>query len=238
MRWSRVSFCVLSLSFVLGAAGCGSSGYSGSDGSDALTMTFIGLTGEGLEQEDFVGTTSADVDVCPTICAFTGLFEDVETETFTTTRANAIFVNNGTANIRLDSYTVSIPDSGLPSRTVEMSAILPGGVCSNSTRQCGVDSDCAGLGICIHDETAIEILLFDFTDKLLIKGDAECPEPVIIDGVPFITQGTVIPITLQTNITFSGSDESGERFTVTAGLAADFFDANNCDSSGGGGEGE
>ena len=60
----------------------------------------------------------------------------------------------------------------------------------------------------------------------------------IIDGIPVILPGTVIPQTFQTNITFSGSDESGERFTVDAGLAADFFDANNCDTSGGEGEGE
>ena len=34
---------------------------------------------------------------------------------------------------------------------------------------------------------------------------------------------------------FSGSDASGERFTIKTGLVGGFFDANNCSSSGGGG---
>jgi hypothetical protein len=223
----------------VGAVGCGSSGFSGSDGSDQLTMSFQGFSSEGLAQEDFVGNTSADVDVCPTICAFTGIFENIEFETFTSTRAIAMFVNQGFADIRLDRYTVSIPGSGLPSRTVETSAILPGGTCSNSpSTHCAGDGDCGIGGQCIHEEVGIEILLFDFSDKVLMVGDAECPQLALVDGIPVILPGTVVPQTFQTNVTFSGSDESGERFTVDAGLAADFFDANNCDSSGGGGEGE
>jgi hypothetical protein len=209
--------------------GCGSSGYDGPGGTDSLTMSFQGFTGEGLEQQDFVGNTSADVDVCPTICAFTGLFEDVEFETFTATRANALFVNNGTADIRLDRYTVSIPGSDLPSRTVETAAIIPGGRCDDSpTQHCGSDSDCGVTGNCVHQEVAVEILLYDFSDKLLIRGDAQCPQLALVDGLPVILPGTVLPQTFQTDVTFSGSDESGERFTVSAGLAADFFDANNC----------
>jgi hypothetical protein len=229
MRWLRVSFCALSLTLVLGAVGCGSSGFDGAGGTDDLTMSFQGFTGEGIEQEDFVGNTSADVDVCPTICSFTGFFEDVEFETFTSTRANAQFVNNGTADIRFDRYTVSIPGSGLPSRTVQTAVIIPGGRCDDSpTRHCGFDSDCGPDGTCTHDEVAVEVLLFDFSDKVLIIGDAQCPQLALVDGLPVILPGTVIPQTYQTNVTFSGSDETGERFTVTAGLVADFFDANNC----------
>jgi hypothetical protein len=192
-------------------------------------MSFQGFTGEGLEQQDFVGNTSADVDVCPTICAFTGLFEDVEFEIFTATRANAVFVNNGTADIRLDRYTVSIPGSDLPSRTVETAAIIPGGRCDDApSTQCGVDADCGLDSTCEHEPVAVEILLYDFSDKLLILGDAQCPELALVDGLPVILPGTVLPQTYQTDVTFSGSDESGERFNVSAGLAADFFDANNC----------
>ena len=33
MRWSRVSYCALSLTLVLGAVGCGSSGFDGPDGT-------------------------------------------------------------------------------------------------------------------------------------------------------------------------------------------------------------
>jgi hypothetical protein len=121
---------------------------------------------------------------------------------------------------------------------VQTSVILPGGVCEGTTTQCGDDADCGLDSVCNHEESAVEILLFDFQDKVLVIGDATCPEPIIVDGVPFITPGTVIPQTFQVNVTFSGSDESGERFTVQGGLAADVFDANNCDASGGGGEGE
>ena len=44
MWWTRVSFCALSLTFVLGAVGCGSSGFRGQGSSDSLTMSFQGLS--------------------------------------------------------------------------------------------------------------------------------------------------------------------------------------------------
>ncbi len=234
MWWSRVSSCALSLILVLGAVGCGSSGFDGQSGSDALTMSFLGFTGEGIDQQDAVGNTSADVDVCPTICDFgvDGIFGDEVFEIFTQTRANAVFVNNGTADILLDRYTVSIPGSDLPTRTVTTAALLPGGRCSNSpTTHCGLDNDCGLLATCDQTVTAVEILLYDFVDKQLIVGDQVCPSVDPRTGLP--TPGTVIPQTLQTNVTFSGSDETGERFTVRAGIVAGFFDANNCDAGSG-----
>jgi len=239
MWWSRVSTCALSLTFVLGALGCGSSGFDGQNNDDALTMSFIAFSGEGIDQQDSIGSTSAEVDVCPTICDFGegGIFGDETFEAFTQTSANALFVNNGFADILLDQYTVSIPGSGIPPRTVHTAALLIGGRCSNSpTQHCSLDNDCsiAGiLGTCNQTQTAVEILLFDFTDKQLIasgpKGDRMCPG-VDMQGNP--TPGNIIPQTLQTNVTFSGSDESGKRFTVKTGLVAGFFDANNCGSTG------
>jgi hypothetical protein len=196
-------------------------------------MSFQGFTGDGIDQQDTVGNTSADVDVCPTICDFGegGIFGDETFEAFTQTRANALFINNGTADILLDRYTVSIPGSGIPDRTVNVAALLLGGRCSNSpTTHCGLDSDC-GLAVnCDQTETSVEILLYDFIDKQLIVGDGRCPgvDPETGNPIP----GNVVPQTLQTNVTFSGSDESGERFTVKAGLVAGFFDANNCGGTG------
>lgn len=229
MRWLPVSTCVVSLTGLLVLASCGSSGFDTAGGTDSLTMQFLGFSGENLEQQDFVGNTSADVDVCPSICAISGDLIDIEFEEFTETHANAVFMNMGASPILLDRYTVSIPGSGIPDLTVNTSAILPGGQCSNSTRQCGSDRDCLG-GLCQHVETSVEILLYSFVTKELIRGDKECPK---LDPINFIIiPGTVTPVTYQTNVTFSGSDASGERFTIRTGLVGGFFDANNCEDSG------
>jgi len=232
MRWLPVTTCVLSLGSVLAFAGCGSSGFDTTGGTDSLTMQFLGFTGEGLEQEDFVGNTSADVDVCASICSIGGDLIDIEFESFTQTSANAVFMNMGFSPILLDKYIVSIPGSGIPDQTVVTSALLPGGTCGNSaSTQCGQNSDC-GIGTCQHVETPVEILLFSFVTKELIKGDKECPRIDFDGGV--LIPGNVTPVTYQTNVTFSGSDASGERFTIKTGLVAGFFDANNCSASGGG----
>lgn len=231
MRWSRVSCCALSLTFVLGALGCGSSGFDNSNGTDALTMSFIQFNDDDITQQDTVFTGGAQVDVCPTICDFgvDGIFGDEVFEEFTETFANAVFQNNGTADILLDTYTVTILGSNIPSRTTTMAALLPGGRCSNSpTTHCGLDNDC-GLGaICNQAETPVAISLFNFTDKALLVGDSVCPGVDPLTGLP--TPGNVLPQTYQVNVTFSGSDESGERFTVKTGLSGSFFDANNCDA--------
>jgi hypothetical protein len=231
--WSRVSFCVLSLTLVLGAVGCGSSGFNGQSDS-SLTMTFQGFTGEGLVQQDFVGNTSADVDVCQSICSIGGDLVDVTFETFTSTRAFAQFVNNGTADIILDKYVVSIPGTAIPPRTVQTAAIIQAGRCSNSpTTHCGLDNQCGFGNTCVQTVTDIEVLLYDFTTKELVRGDQKCPRLDPIDLV--VIPGDVTPITYQTNVTFYGSDESGNGFNFRTGLVADFFDANNCNTNGAGG---
>ena len=234
MRWLPVTTCVLSLAGVLAFAGCGGSGFDTSGGTDNLTMQFLGFTGEGIEQEDFVGNTSADVDICASICALGGDLVDIEFESFTQTSANAIFMNMGASPILLDKYTVQIPGSGIPDQTVVTSALLPGGTCSNSpSTQCGGDRDCGALGSCEHVETPVEILLYSFVTKELVRGDKRCPQLDPIDFV--IIPGNITPVTYQTNVIFSGSDATGERFTIKTGLVGGFFDANNCSASGGGG---
>lgn len=237
MWWSRVSYCVLSLIFVLGAAGCGSSGFQGQSGDDALTMSFQGFTDEGITQQDTVGNTSANVDVCQDICSIGAgfLIGQVVFETFTPTSANAIFVNNGTADILLDQYTVSTPGLGVPARTVSADVLLPGGRCTGSpTTQCGFDSQCGLVGPCDHAQTMVQVLLYSLVEKELIVGDQTCP---LLDTTttPFtVIPGDVTPQTHQTKITFHGSDETGKGFTVNAGLVGTFSDAINCTASGGG----
>jgi hypothetical protein len=225
-------FCAL-----IGLAGCGSAGFDG-DSTDELTMTFLGFTGEGIEQQDFVGNTSADVDVCPTICEFgeDGIFGDETFEQFTQTRAFAQFVNNGTADIRLESYKVSVPGSGIPPLTTNINIIMPGGRCSNApNQQCGLDTDCGFAADCVHEQVDVEILLYSFQFKELIRDDGGAPGDVMCPGVDprngLPIPGNVVPQTLQTDVSFSASDSTGERFNVKAGLVAGFFDANNCDDA-------
>lgn len=233
MWWLTKGCAVLGTCGLLALAGCGSSGYDGA-GTDGLTMQFIGFSGENIDQQDLVGTTSADVDVCPSLCALSGDLFDIEFEVFTQTRANAVFMNMGASDILLDRYTVSIPGSGVPARTANIAATLPGGTCSNNGQPCGDNTPCGVLGICEHVETPVEVMLFDFVTKELVRGDGTCPSIDFNTGE--IIEGTVVPQTFQTNVTFSGSDASGERFTIKAGLVAGFFDANNCEDGGGGDE--
>lgn len=231
MSWSRVSYCALSLILVLGAVGCGSSGFAGGD-TDELTLNFMGFTGEGIVQADLVGTTTADVDVCPTVCTVGDIFTDFEIEEFTSTRAFAMFLNVGFADMLLSKYTVSNPGSGLPDRIVETAVIIPSGRCSNNpAAHCSSNADC-GADTCDQTETPIEILLFDFIDKDLLVDPGPCdtidPETLLV------TPGNVIPRRFQTNVTFFASDETGESFTIRTGLSGQFADFNNCEASTGG----
>ncbi len=235
MWWLRVSYCALSLTCALAVASCGSSGFSGTNqsggsGEDALTLSFQGFNGNNITQEDTVGNTSASVDVCQTFCNVGGALVDIELENFTETYANAVFVNMGFADILLDQYTVSIPETGIPSRTVNSSVLVPGGRCGTLPNQhCGLDTDCPSMDTCDHVQVAVQILLYTFMDKELLVGDEMCPMLDFSDpNNPVLVPGTVIPRTRQTNVTFRGSDESGKRFKINTGLVGSFFDANNC----------
>ena len=242
MWWSRVSICALSLTCALGAAGCGSSGFAGQGSSDSLTMSFQGFSGEGIKQQDTIGNTFADVDVCQDICAISGsiLVPTVQLENFTPTSANALFINRGFADSLIDRYTfdyLSPPDLPIPSKTVQTGVLLPGGTCTNlPSRHCGNDGDCGIAGPCNHVEVPVQVLLYDFVTKaLLIPAGQNCPMLGEDDqGNLIIIPGDVTPISFQTNVTFFGSDETGKRFTVKTGLLGSFSDANNCTANGSG----
>src|SRR6185436_9680620 len=119
MRWlSGMGLLLLGMVLVLG--GCGGSS------EDETILAFQGFTDENVGQSDAVGSTSADVDVCQGLC---GTFDNPTAEPFTQTRVGAIFVNRGKADITIDSYTVSVPDSGVPDETFSVTARINGGRC-------------------------------------------------------------------------------------------------------------
>jgi hypothetical protein len=205
-------------------AGCGTAG-TYAQGQDGLTMAFSGFDGVGIVQADFVTDTAAQVDVCEGLCRNGDIFIDdgtvvegeITREEFTSTFVNALFTNRGKADIVLDSYTLNVADSGVPGATRRISARLPGGRCDGGDpqRQCSDHIDCGGLGTCAHTTTPVTILLYDFDFKT--RGQQ--------GTCPFDIQD----ITLNADLTFTGSDESGQRFTVNTNYVSTFANFVNCD---------
>jgi hypothetical protein len=207
---------MLLLAVALAAGSCGGSG------GDDLVLAFQGFSNEGITQADAVGANTADVDVCQGVCV-SG--DAVTAEPFTQTRVNALFVNRGKADIVIDSYTVSVPDSGVPDQTFSVSARIAGGRCATDQQeQCAFDDEC-GLGVtCRHQESSVELLLYDFTFKSLVV-DGQCPS----FEDPF---GSVISHTRDVFITFRGVDESDENFTVRAAYQTTFDNFGACSAAG------
>jgi hypothetical protein len=230
MRWFS-GWCALVLSAVIAFAGCGDD-----RGEDDLVLAFQGFTGEIAEQADAVGQNTADVDVCQDICV-TGEGE-VEGEPFTVTRVGAIFVNQGKADITLENYTLSVfrdlngngvrdegePGSGVPEMNFSASTLIPGGRCvGNPQQKCAFDSECTGG--CLRQETIVELLLYDFTFKDLVK-DGECPfDP----NTGTFTGGSIVSQTYDAIITFRGRDDSNERYQITRSYNSTFDNLDNCE---------
>jgi hypothetical protein len=208
---------VLVLALLFTAAGCGGSGTAGG-GDDGLTMSFQGFTGEDIEQADAVFDGSAQVDLCRDFCLTSGGGGggEPEPEPFTSTFVSARFVNRGKADIHLDGYTLFVPGSGVPEAVRSLGATLPGGRCSGPDDQkpCVFNSECGG-GLCSHQETLVSVLLFDFDFKTRVN-QGVCPFDVI-------------PQTLDVEMTFTGTDETGERFTISTGYGASFANFDNCE---------
>ncbi len=218
MRWSRFMFVLVS-SLLVGAAGCGSSG-----STDELVLTFVGFSGENITQPDAVSGASAQVDVCQDICG--GTQGDLTAEPFSETFVDALFVNQGGTDIRLESYTVSVPGSGLPDETRQASTNIPGGRCeSNSQQRCALDRDCGLSGLCLRQETTVELLLFDLEQKT-VAVDGQCP---FDQSTGEFTGGSVIPRTYPVFVTFEGRDvQTNDRVSIDAGYSATFSNFNNC----------
>jgi hypothetical protein len=216
---------LLVLGLICFAFGCGTAG-TDAQGEDGQTMAFSGFDGTGIVQADSVNGTAAQVDVCQGLCkdgseviedgtVITG--EGVTREEFTSTFVNALFTNRGKADIVLDSYTLFVPNSGVPAVKHSISARLPGGRCDGSDpeQQCADNIDCGVGGSCSHTTTPVTILLYDFDFKTRVQ-QGTCP---------FDIEDT----TLDADLTFSGSDEAGQRFTIDANYVSTFANFVNCE---------
>ena len=188
----------------------------GSTSNDsALVLQFLGFSDQGITQSDRVSPGLAEVDIiqeCCTVDTATGMCTAVEP--FTETTANARFVNEQGLDITIDRYEVEIadPDAGVPVRMRNAgNQVVTGKRCdSDTTRQCSTDADCVS-GSCRPSETGIHVLLFDFSDKLLIEPRAQ-----------------IFGATLPVNVRFFGSDVTGARWGADVTYQARFDDFDNC----------
>lgn len=234
MRWLS-GWCALVLSGVIALGGCGSD-----RGNDELVLSFQGFTGEGIEQPDAVGQNTADVDVCQNICVGTGGGMELTAEPYSVTSVGAIFVNQGKADITLENYTLSVfrdlngngvrdegePGSGVPDMTYSASTLIPGGRCvSNPQQKCAFDSDCDGF--CVRQETIVDLLLYDFTFKDLVK-DGDCPSLDLNAGT--FSGGSIVSQTYNAIITFRGIDDADNHYQITESYNSTFADFDNCEN--------
>jgi hypothetical protein len=207
------------LGVLIGLPGCGS------DAGDRLVLSFERFTNEGITQADSVSDTHAEVDICPFLC------DDLSAEPFTQTSVGAVFVNHEKANIRLESYSLLVPGSGIEEITRSITAMIPGGRCtSNSSQSCALDVDCGTGGQCLHTETTVTFLLYDidFKQRVLLgrcpslARDPDTGNIVVVDG------DAVIPQNLTALLTFTGVDDRNEEYTVTAAYPTSFDNFNAC----------
>jgi hypothetical protein len=203
MRWLSA---LMSGTMLLGVLwmGCGST--DGND--DQLVFQFLYFDSTGITQADSVGETSANVDVVQGFCDVAQTIP----EPFTDTLINAVFRNNEASDILLEQVVIDIPGGGIAPIVRNLTAVIPGGQCSNFNQQCASDLDCQGvIGACLHMDTTIsDILLFDFEDK----------------------EHVIYPATYNVSITFFGSDPNRSYETSTH-YVVDFDNFNNCTQTGG-----
>ena len=214
--------CAVTLGILVGFPGCGE------DSGDRLVLSFVGFSGEGINQADQVFDTHAEVDVCGFLC-LEG--DDVTAEPYTQTTVVARFLNRGKADIFLDKYTLFVPGSGIEEVQRSVAAIIPGGRCATDTSlKCGSDFECP-LGLCTHQETTVSFLLynFDFKDRVVL---GRCPE-IVTDEFGFIIDiaypDDVIHQELTALLTFSGVDDREERYTVSASYPSSFDNFDACE---------
>jgi hypothetical protein len=185
----------------------------GSGAGDQLVLQFLNFQSPPIAQTDVVSQTSAEVDIVQDECP------DGSFEPFGETYATAVFINQGGADIQLDTIDIDTRAAGSPPVKRQISAAVIGGRCANnSSRQCALDTDCPAVGggafaTCQRTDSTVTFFLFDFATKFQVS-----------------------PGTYDIPITFSGQDTSESRFTVRTHMTVTFADFDNCSASTGGGQ--
>jgi hypothetical protein len=209
-------------------AGCGSSG--GSEGDDRLVLRFLGFDSSNITQVDKVGPTSADIDVQQDLCTTGGTSTSTTFEPFENARINANFLNMQASNMYINRVRIDFgPHSGLGANGVRdrdygpTGVLIPGGLCTDGTTACGVNSDCSGTSstgttsTCTHTQAAVTgLMLIDVDDKYHISPD-------------------IIGQTTNVTITFFADDDTDRSFQLTTHYDIVFADYDNCSKTTGGG---
>ncbi len=214
MRWLRGTAIVIS-GLSLMVWGCGSDSFGGTD-QGTLQLTRFASGAE--SQPDAVFATSAQIDVCQTLCMQQGGGGGGQQmiEPFTSTLVSAVVVNRGKSDVTVDSIHVTYPNSGLVDLNTAVAGgfAIPGGRCSNNPAQsCAANFECLGAP-CVNSETEIPFTMLSLDRKALIAGDS-CDagfEPAIITSF----------------VTVRGRDADGERFAVSGGMNLEVANFDNC----------
>ena len=74
-------------------------------------------------------------------------------------------------------------------------------------------------------ETTVELLLYDFTFKDLVK-DGECPFDLTSGG---FTGGSIVSQTYDAVITFRGLDDANRGYNITESYNSTFANFDNCE---------
>ncbi len=210
MRWLRgAGLTVVALSLLVGC---------GSDRQETLQlMRFIDPVDS---QPDAVGGTLAQIDVCQSICTGGGGGgggggEDMP-EPFSSTQSAAVLLNRGKSDVFIDRIDVAYPNGGFEPQSAQIlgGAAIIGGRCAGTGLSCSSANDCLGLA-CVTQETTVPFLLFPLEYKAILAGGCTTGfEPFLVQSV----------------VTISGRDGSGERFSVGGGITLELANFDNCDN--------
>ncbi len=214
MRWLRGTAMVISgLGLTVMVWGCGSDSFGGTGQGTLQLMRFANGS---TDQPDVVTATGAQIDVCLDLCTNSGQGGDIMIEPFSSTQVAAIVVNRGKSDITVDRITVSYPNSGLPDSNSQIAGgfAVPGGRCSdNSSIACAASFECGG-STCVTSETPLPFTIFSLDRKDLIGG------PNCVNGFP--------PEVVQSFVTISGRDATGDHFTISGGMNLELANFDNC----------
>ena len=161
---------------MLAIAGCGGSGFDTTGGTDNLTMQFLGFTGEGIMQEDYVGNTSADVDICASICAIGG---DLVGHRVRVVHADArerdLHEHGHLADPARQVHRADPRQRHPGRRPWSPRRCCPAARAATRRRGSAAATATAAARHLRARRDPVEILLYSFVTKELVRGDKRCP---------------------------------------------------------------